>query len=265
MKLQVLVTTMYEKDLSIYKRMNLQSDTVIANQSNEYSYLSDTIDGHHVQMITTKTRGLSKNRNIAMTCVDKDVEYIMFSDDDLVFYNGYEELIEAEFKAHPEADAIKFMLKDLSQTRKLSQRPTKKFKKATKWNTGSTGVWGLVVKHELLLKYNLHFNEYFGPGTENYCGEDSIFIKDMLKSGIKMYFSPVFIAGIDQSESTWFEGYNEKYFIVGGMVAQVNFPIIGRYIVPLQAYRFTKRNCKLSYSQILKAYYHGMKKYKGKN
>ena len=36
-------------------------------------------------------------------------------------------------------------------------------------------------KKETLERHNLFFNQTFGPGTENYCGEDTIFLMEMIK------------------------------------------------------------------------------------
>lgn len=42
----------------------------------------------------------------------------------------------------------------------------------------------------VLKKYNLHFHENFGPGTENYCGKDTIFLMEMLDKKVKFSVPP---------------------------------------------------------------------------
>ena len=79
-KLQVLVTTMYATDFSKYYEMNLKTDSVIANQADENSTLNKTINGNSVKLVTTSTRGTSKNRNIALLNINPNAQYIMFSD-----------------------------------------------------------------------------------------------------------------------------------------------------------------------------------------
>lgn len=261
MKLQVLVTTMKQVDLSKFYAMNIQSDVFFANQSDNYSYIEKKIDDITIKMLTTRTKGLSKNRNIALACTNLNAEYILFSDDDLTFYDGYENLILNEFIKNPKADAIRFNLKTAS-TSKRSVRQIHCLKKATPWNSGFSGVCGMCIKQSILQKKNLHFNELFGPGTEFYCGEDTIFIKEMLKKDINLYFSPVTIGEIDQSESTWYEGQTEKYFQIKGMVLQVCFPFLAKFIIFLQAYRFYKRGTPFSFWKILKNLHIGIQKYK---
>ena len=127
----------------------------------------------------------------------------------------------------------------------------------------SSGVWGVVIKQDVLKRNNLHFHEYFGPGTENYCGEDTIFLQEMINKGVKFYRSPVDIAAIDQTESTWFNGHDQKYFYVTGMVFATCYPKLCRLIVIRSAFRFSrKKDCKLSFFKILSAYNKGISKIK---
>lgn len=258
-KLTVLVTTMHQTDFQKYHQMNLQTDAVIANQADRDEILSTQIDGHKVQLVSTNTRGVSRNRNIAIAHNDQTADFIIFADDDLVFNNGYEGLILAEFDNHPEAEAIKFNLHDLSTERKISMKRIQRFERATRRNMSSSGVWGLAVRSNVLKKYNLHFHERFGPGAEFFCGEDTIFIMKMLDLGIKLYRSPIDIAGIDQTESSWFRGFNERYFITTGRVFQEIYPGLSYLLAVRSAYRFSKRkNCTIPFLQILKYYFEGI-------
>lgn len=257
-KVQVLVTTMHQKDFSKYVEMNLQTDAVIANQADNEFIKEAQINNSKVKLVTTSTRGTSKNRNIAISNMFDEAEYIMFSDDDLMFHDGYESIILEEFDRYPMADAIKFNLNCISK-RKLAMGTIQKFRKAKRRQLSSYGVWGLVIKKDVLLDRNLCFNERFGPGTKNYCGEDSIFLQKMIKKGISLYVSPKYIADIDQSDSSWCEGWNEKFFTVGGMVIHECYPILSFVLVLRSAIRAYKRGkTELSFLEILKCYYKGI-------
>ncbi|MBR2937035.1 MAG: glycosyltransferase family 2 protein [Oscillospiraceae bacterium] len=258
MKIDVLVTTMHQQDFSKYSQMNLQTDAVIANQANSNSYAEQEINGHTVKLVTTNTRGTSRNRNIALC--HSTAEYVLFSDDDLVFVEGYKQLIQSEFANHPEADAIKFNLYNISSTRKISMKQIEKFEPATRRNMGGSGVWGLVIKRDVLIRNNLYFREDFGPGTENYCGEDTIFLQKLVNAKIGFFRSPIVIAGIDQTTSTWFDGHNEKYFMVNGKILASIYPHIACLLAIRSAYRFSKRSdCKMSFIKTLKCYFSGIK------
>ena len=258
-KLEVLVTTMHQKDVSKYSEMNLQTDAVIANQADRENFEILDVNGSTVKFITTATRGLSKNRNIAISNIG-DSGLIMFSDDDLKFYEGYKDIIVKEFENHPEAEAIKFNINCISE-RKISMKPIKAFYKPTRMDVTSWGVWGLAIKTASLKEKSLKFNERFGTGTENFCGEDSIFLQELFKKNISLYASPRYIADIDQTNSTWFEGYNEKFFTVAGMIINEIYPILSYALVIRSAYKANKRKTStLSFWQILKFYYKGILK-----
>lgn len=265
MKLQVLVTTMHANDLSLYKKMNLKCDAIIANQCDENNYIEEIIEGNNAKLISTKTRGLSRNRNIALSYVSQDSDLLLFSDDDLVFDNDYVDLIINEFEKHPEADAIKFNIHDISKTRKISMKRIEKYEKCTRRNMSSSGVCGVVIKQSVIKKHNLHFHENFGTGTENYCGEDTIFLQTLINKKVKFYRSPVDIAGIDQTESTWFKGYEEKFFIVAGKVFATIYPRIARLLAVRSSIKFSKNpKCNLGFWKILRAYTKGIKDIKKK-
>ncbi|MPM80660.1 hypothetical protein SDC9_127710 [bioreactor metagenome] len=258
--LQILVTTMNQNDFTKYKDMNLQTDAVIANQSNTESKKYKNINTKDVLLITTTTQGLSKNRNIAISNCSDSAKYLMFSDDDLVFHNGYESIVCKAFSDHPEADAIKFNLNCISD-RKLSMKPIKAFHRARRYEVTCFGVCALAIKKEILKKYNLSFNERFGAGTNNFCGEDTIFFQELFKKRIRLYCSPEYIADIAQSKSSWFKGYNEHYFSVAGMVISEIYPYFCYLLVIRSAFRFSRRiNCNLGFLTILRSYYRGIKK-----
>ncbi len=257
MKLQVLVTTMHQTDLSLVEKMNISGAVLVANQVDRYGYEKTDRERGSAEMVTTPTRGLSKNRNIALECCSG--EYILFADDDLVFRDDYEQLVLDEFSGHPEAEAVKFNLYNLSKTRKISMRPIESFRKATRRSITSSGVCAMAVRRDVLIKKNLRFHENFGTGTENYCGEDTIFLQEMINKKVKLYLSPVEIAGIDQTESSWFEGYTDKYFQVSGKVLATIYPGIAHLLAIRSSYRFSRRDRSLSFGHIWKCYRKGIR------
>lgn len=261
-KIEVLVTTMKQTDFSKYHQMNIQTDAVIANQIDKNDYVETNIEGNVVKLISTDSIGVSRNRNIALVHADQKSEFVLFADDDLIFNDGYEQEILNEFEKHPYADGIKFNIHDLSSSRKICMKKIKQFEKATRLNMSSSGVWGLAIKKDVLNRYNLFFDEHFGPGTPNYCGEDTIFFMEMLKKGVHLYRSPVDIAGIDQTDSCWFNGHDEHFFSTAGKVMQVIYPKLSYLIVIRSAFRAYRRNDSgMSFVEILACYYKGIRTY----
>ena len=259
MKIVVAVTTMHQDDLSLYIKMNLQTDAIIANQCDCNSIDIGCFNENSVCMVSTPTRGLSRNRNIALTHLPQNTDIVIFSDDDLIFNDNYEKTIIDEFKKHPFAEAIKFNIHDLSD-RKISMKRITKFEKATRKNMSSSGVCALAIKQNSLIKYNLRFNELFGSGTINYCGEDTIFIQEMINKKVKLYRSPIDVAGIFQKESSWFEGYNHRYFSICGKVLATCYPFVCKFLAVRSALKFSRnKKCKIGFFEILTDYLDGIK------
>ena len=68
---------------------------------------------------------------------------------------------------------------------------------------------------------NLTYSLYFGGGAKYANGEDSLFISDCLKAGLKVYAIPVEIGEEVPRPSTWFQGYDEKFFHDRGVLYHV--------------------------------------------
>lgn len=260
--LEVLVTTMHQHDTRKYAEMNLQTNAVIANQTDRSGYLEEVISGRAVKMISTNTRGLSRNRNIALSFSSGD--YIMFADDDLIFRDGYESLILNEFKKRPDVESILFSLNVVAiggGKKEIYRKRANCYHHANRRELAGYGVCGLVVRKDILQKHCLYFNETFGAGTDDYCGEDTIFLQKMIKKKIKLDISPVIIADIDKSTSTWFDGYNRKRFYVNGKILAATYPYLARLLAVRSAYKFSKRQKEVKYVDILKCYWHGIHDY----
>lgn len=263
-KVQVLVTTMHQTDISKFHDMNLQTDAVIANQADSDGFEEMTENGSRIRFVTKSERGTSKNRNTAIDNAFPDCDYLMFSDDDLTFYEGYEDVVVKAFEQCPDAEAVKFNVNCISK-RKISMKPIKTFHKATRREVTSFGLWAMAVKTSVLKKTALKFNEFFGPGTPNYCGEDSIFLQEMFKKGIKFYLSPEYIADIDQDVSSWFDGDLKHFSTVCGMLIDETYPWISFPLVFRSAFKSRRRNKNYSYLKILGWYLKGVFKNKGEH
>jgi hypothetical protein len=256
-KVQILVTTMHQTDDRKFDEMNLQTDAVIANQADFEDFEKKMHGENKVCFVTTRTRGLSKNRNIAIENISADAEYVVFSDDDLVWKDGYENIILDAFEKHPECPVLKFNLNCVSE-RKIAMKRFKEFHIATRREVGSWGVCGVAMKADILREGCLNFNERFGTGTPNYCGEDSIFLQELFKKKYKTGCIPDVVADIDQADSSWFKGHDEKYFTVAGMILQEIYPVLCYPLIARSAIRAAKRgDSNMAFWKILMCYFRG--------
>jgi len=220
-RLQVLVATMHQKDFSKVEYMNIASDAVFANQADTNAYEERKYPFGTVRMITTMHRGVGKNRNTAFDLADGDI--LLLADDDIRYVAGYASQITDEFDRNPQADAIIFNIKTIGES--TDRRKNTGVKRVRFFNALNYGAVRIAVRRTKLERAGISFSQNFGGGTLYSAGEDSIFMRDMIKKGLHVYTSPVTIAEVDQTSSTWFTGYNHKYFYDKGAVFSALFGI----------------------------------------
>lgn len=221
MQIQMLVATMYQKDFSLFDKMNIQNNVIFANQDNENRYEKKNIGGYTALMRSTDTKGVGKNRNIAL--LDANADILLLSDDDMEYFDGYSKTIIEEFQKRPDADAIVFNI-EFTKNEKADHARSDKSRRLHIYNALQYGAAGLAVKRDCLLKYNIHFSEVFGGGCIYGSGEDSIFILDLMRHGCKVYATDAIIARSSMDSSTWFTGFNKKYFFDKGALFRSEFP-----------------------------------------
>lgn len=227
MKIEVLVSTMNKKNIDFYKDLNIETDCLIINQT-DYNGYEEVIDqGKKIRMFSSDTRGLGRSRNLAL--LNSKADIIVICDDDEVFENGYSESIREEFSSHPDVDFFIFKTIIYQDGKELIK--VKEEKDLKIYNSLKYGSVHFVFKREEIMKRNISFSTYFGAGTENGSGEDSIFLRDCFKEGLKIRTSEKLISKIYNDNSTWFEGYNEKFFYDKGKLSKALFPKLYRLYI----------------------------------
>lgn len=207
-KLQILVATMHQTDFSKVKEMKIVSDVIFANQSDSNRVDEKEYADFKARMVTTTTRGVGMNRNIALEHADGDI--LLIADDDMEYVTGYKETVLNAFISLPDADALIFNINTIGQD--MKRRQNEKIQRVCFWNSLNYGAVRIAVKRKSLEEKKITFNLNFGGGTTYSAGEDSLFISDMIRKGLKLYTYPETIASVNQDDSTWFRGYNQKYF-----------------------------------------------------
>ena len=206
MKVQVLVAAMHQKDHSLLEKMNLQSDAIIANQCDHDSIENFEWNGHKIRYLNFAERGVGLNRNNALMRADGDI--CLFADDDMVYTDGYVQVVTKAFEQHPDADVLVFNLIEPVKTRCVIE----KVARVNYLNFLRYGTARVAVKKESVHKHGIYFNQCFGGGTEHCHGEDNLFLAACLQKGLKMYAIPAYIAELtEERPSSWNAGYDEKY------------------------------------------------------
>lgn len=249
-RLQLLVATMNLTDIiGLCDEMHIASDALIINQADSVKYEYVFYHGYKIECYTFAERGLSRSRNNALLRCTGDI--LCIADDDMVYTDTYREDIISEFQKHPKADALVFNVTALNDER--SGKPIEKYARVGKRESREYGSVHIAIKKRALIGKNVYFNTLFGSGAMYSCGEDTLFLKELIEKGLKLYKSPIRIASVDMSDSTWFKGYNEKYFKDKGALIEAAYPRISGLLAILQSVRNSKK-CMGSYKYAVKIF-----------
>lgn len=226
LKLEVLISCMFQNVKEIITKTNIQTDVLIVNQCNEdrfeeFYFKNQFGNECHARIIHTQERGLSRSRNMALKNSLGDV--VLLCDDDECLVNDYENIILDNFKKFPSYDIIAFNF----------IHPYRSFSLKT-FDVGylqapKLASWQLAIHKNKKLDL-VNFCEKMGSGTGNGGGEEIKFIIDCLKNKCRIKYIPTFIGKVAQTESMWFNGYNRKYWVNRGWESKMIFGYIIGYL-----------------------------------
>ncbi|AKA34990.1 hypothetical protein [Flagellimonas lutaonensis] len=145
-----------------------------------------TISKKFCTVINSKTKGLSKSRNLAFAQVEKGIGVI--ADDDVRYLESTEDTIRKAFKDFPSCQIFTFKIvtpegKDFK--RYADQTFVHNRKSILKVSSIS-----MAVNVKIIKDVDLSFDERFGLGSIYPTGEENIYLNDALKRGISARFIP---------------------------------------------------------------------------
>lgn len=257
MSFEVLVATVGQSDLSLAEKMNLRRSAVVANQCDHWSYDEAQTAFGKVRMLSSATVGVGVNRNLALQMAQADI--LLFADDDIVYYDDLQPVIRA-FEELPDADVIFFAI-DMTRNGEVFDRRRHRRKRLHLWNSLKYGACRMAVRREAVLKNRLCFSTLFGGGCRYGHGEDTIFIRDCLKAGLHIYAHEHVLGACAKDSSTWFTGYDEKYFFDLGAILACAFPV-AKHLYKWHFIRKLRRRTTLSLSTVLRQLRLGMRDYR---
>ena len=115
MKVEVLVAALGQEPRRLAKEMKLNSDALIINQCDRFSYDEWEDGGHRFRAFSFAERGVGLSRNSAMMRAEGDI--CLFSDQDIIYEAGYEKKVLEEFEKNPHADMLIFNIEVEAQRR----------------------------------------------------------------------------------------------------------------------------------------------------
>lgn len=243
-KIQSIISIMNiqskEQYKNLVKHMNISTDFILINQitNNEKKF-----DKFSDKLYTYYEKGASKSRNKGLKRATGDI--CILADDDVVYENNYEELIEKAYKKHPKADIIIFYVESLNKERKTKRK-----------GNGKIGIFSLMkirtseitFKRNSIIEKGICFDENFGPSEKFIKGEETIFISDCLKKGLKVISVNKKIATADNRKSTWYIGVNKEFLYYQGAIFGRIYPRINKIIsiqYVIRKYHLYKKNCSI--------------------
>lgn len=217
-RVQVLVATMNQKDHSLLAKLNIQSDAIVGNQCsyNSINHFEWGKNNYSITYLNFNEHGVGLNRNNAL--MRATGEFCIFADDDMTYVDGYYNIIEKYFDKYKDADVIVFNIKENKPTRYIIKKNHR-----VHWNNFMRyGAVRIAIRRKRIFEQGILFNLCFGGGTEHSAGEDVLFLSECIKKGLHIYAVPEYIAILnDNRESTWFQGYTDKYFEDKGKLFEV--------------------------------------------
>lgn len=249
-KTEILLSCMFLSDSKeMIKHSHITSDTVIINQCDEENYKEENICNALLRTFSVTDRGLTKSRNLAISKSQADI--CIICDDDEIFNEGYEKAVSSAYGALPDADIIIFDMVD---------RPLKwgnSIKRLGYIDLMSVSSWQITFRREKLLASGVLFDENMGAGSGNGAEEEFRFLTQCRKAKLRIYHYPFRLASVAQTQSTWFKGFDEEFFVNRGNTTRY---IMGLPLSVLYAayYAFAKRK-QLSGMSMLRAFSYTVK------
>lgn len=199
-KLQVLICTYGEDGINrVTNGLHPKTKGVeylISWQASEGVDVPDSLQREDFRIYRTNTRGLSKNRNHALS--KATAPFLLISDDDVDYTpEGLNAVIDS-FEQNPDMDILTFKYTSVTASKHYPRHP---------FFLKNPAKGYFVTSFEIALrrkniKGKVWFNENFGIGAHFPSGEEDVFIKDCLELGLTGQFLPITITRHDGSTTS---------------------------------------------------------------
>ena len=164
------------------------------------SRLNEMLARPDVVLTSIEGKGVSRNRNNCLmkcfeTAADDDV--CLIADDDVRYFKDSFDRVLSAFSSNPSAGFIQFRIKTLGSSRQFRRLPYPvnpyRIRKVAVRGSKYVSSIEMAFRCGSVRSSGIRFNEQFGLGGTVYPegGEESIFLCDCLRSGIKAYYVPV--------------------------------------------------------------------------
>lgn len=257
-KIEVLLSVMNIKNEIEYdellKKNNIKGKVVTINQVENKEEIFSVSEGEK-RIYSYAEKGASNSRNKLLEKANGDI--CIFADNDTVFVEDYEKIIEKEFVKNPKADIIIFFAENENKAREPNKRIGNK--KINYLDIMRVRTNEIALKKETIEKIkekNIKFDCNFGPGGIFKKGEETIFMAELKRLGLKIYSVDINISTSKNEKSTWFTGFNEQFLYDQGAIFYKLAPkwyqiLILQYIIRKHFLYKNNLNIFQAYKQLL--------------
>ena len=202
-KLNLLISTINERILGLENIISHRDDVIftvshqVTDELNKevIAYIDKLKNSHNVIYSEINSIGVAKNRNNALNHRVKGSICLLCDDDVIYFEDSFDTLIST-FNDDPTIEFLTFKIKTFSG--KDYKKYSDEAYRHTVRSLSNIGIIDVAFKEEVIDKYNLNFDERFGPGGQYAIGEDFIFMMDALKRKANIYYKPLAIVQHDE-------------------------------------------------------------------
>ena len=260
--LEILIATMNQTSLDfllpIFPHQHFSEfHILILNQTTEGKDLESNYP--KVRVVNSYERGLSKSRNLAIKHAQRKIA--LLADDDVVYTPDFEKAITDAFKKNTEASIITF-----NHQRIGSKTPHKDY--VNEFEHTLKSVWKvssieIAFRVEDIKNRAIFFDENFGLGASFESAEEFLFLRQAIKSNLKVMFCPKVIVSHPLLSSGVMEGSDDLVYARSALFYKTK-GILG-YLWLLKYMFFLLRKGNIQVSQLftkLNVGLTGMKKYK---
>lgn len=251
MKLEILMSCMHQVDDHLIRDSMIKGDVLMVNQGDLEKYEEYKTPNGVARILSTKQRGLTKSRNMAIDNAKGDI--CLLCDDDERFVNGYEKIIISSYQKFSQADIIVF---------KMVNRPPVTYKARRIYFpfTLKVSSWQISFKRSVINQAGIRFDTNLGAGTGNGGEEELKFLLECQKAGLKIYSVPEEIAEVAQNQSTWFNGFTQEFFENRGATTRyiLGFGMASIYAVYYLIFKYSKYKNHITFFQATRAIFRGI-------
>ena len=244
--------------------MNIESDAIVVNQNEQNCVELFNLNGHEIKWISMPECGIGLSRNTCLLNATSDI--VLFADDDIVYHDDYVTSVISAFESTPDADLIFFNINLVNSNKNIGDyRLNCLNKRVGFFNSMRYGACVIAARRKAILRERVMFSLLFGGGAEFSSGEDTLFIKDCLDAGLRLYANTYCLGDVDDSSSSWYKGIDDIFFMDRGMVYSLAFPKIKKIIFTYYSIKSSKLTKSYSFSKIYSLYKKGgelIKKYR---